>query len=115
MRCRSFPETTSGGAPARRAWRAFIMAFVVVLRTIGVPYPVPDVVLSTGLRPADACAPVDTDVAGLVWDALLSVEGGLPDDILLSIPEGIMLNRDGIGAVRHIGARVMTILYRSSI
>ena len=108
MRCRSFPETTSGGAPARRAWRAFIMAFVVVLRTIGVPYPVPDVVLATGLRPADAYAPVDADVAGLVWDALLSVEGGLPDDILLSIPEGIMLNRDGIGAVRHIGARVMT-------
>ena len=112
MRCRSFPETTSGGSPARRAWHAFITAFVVVLRTIGVPYPVPacvpDVVLSAGLRPADARAPVDADVAGLVWDALLSVEGGLPDDILLSIPKGIMLNRDGIGAVRHIGSRVMT-------
>ena len=108
MRCRSFPECSSGGAPARRAWRAFIMAFVVVLRTIGVPFPVPDVVLTAGLSPANARAPVDADVAGLVWDALLSVEGGLPDDILLSIPESTMLARDGIMAVAHIGARVMT-------
>jgi hypothetical protein len=36
------------------------------------------------------------------------VEGGLPDDVLLSIPEGIMLTRDGVAAVEHIGARVMT-------
>ena len=108
MRCRSFPECSSGGAPARRAWRAFIMAFVVVLRTIGVPFPVPDVVLTAGLSPNNARAPVDADVAGLVWDALLSVEGGLPDDILLSIPESTMLARDGIMAVAHIGARVMT-------
>ena len=51
---------------------------------------------------------MDADASGLVWDALLSVEGGLPDDILLSIPEGIMLARDGVAAVAHIGARVMT-------
>ena len=85
MRCRSFPDSTSGGAPARRAWRAFILAFVVVLRTIGVPSPVPDVVLFAGLYPTNAHMSVDADVSGLVWDALLSVEGGLPDDILLSI------------------------------
>ena len=108
MRCRSFPDCASGGVPARRAWRAFIMAFVVVLRTTGVPFPVPDVVLSAGLAPSNAHVPVDADVAGLVWDALLSVEGGLPDDILLSIPESIMVSRDGIAAVAHIGARVMT-------
>ena len=84
------------------------MAFVVMLRTIGVPFPVPGVVLNAGLSPSNAHAPVDADVAGLVWGALLSVEGGLPDDILLSIPESIMLARDGVAAVSHIGARVMT-------
>ena len=108
MRCRSFPDSTSGGAPARRAWGAFILAFVVVLRTIGVPSPVPDVVLSVSLCSTNAHMFVDADVSGLVWDALLSVEGGLPDDILLSIPEGIMMARDGVAAISHIGARVMT-------
>ena len=108
VRCRSFPVTTSGSAPVRRAWRAFMLAFVVVLRTIGVPSPVPDVVLGAGLHPSNAYASVDADVSSLVWDALLSVEGGLPDDVLLSIPEGIMLTRDGVAAVAHIGARVMT-------
>ena len=68
----------------------------------------PDIVLGAGLHPSNAYASVDADVSGLVWDALLSVEGGLPDDVLLSIPEGIMLARDGVAAVAHIGARVMT-------
>ena len=78
-----------------------MLAFVVILRTIGVPSPVPDVVLGAGLHPSNAYASVDADVSGLVWDALLSVEGGLPDDVLLSIPEGIMLTRDGVAAVTH--------------
>jgi hypothetical protein len=108
VRCRSFPVATSGSAPTRRAWRAFMLAFVVTLRTIGVPSPVPDVTLGAGLHPSNAYASVDADVSGLVWDALLSVEGGLPDDVLLSIPEGIMLARDGVAAVAHIGAGVMT-------
>ena len=101
--------TTSGSVPARRAWRAFMLASVVVLRTIGVPSPVPDVVLGAGLHTSNAYASVDADVSGLVWDALLSVEGGLPDDVLLSMPEGtcIMLARDGVAAVAHIGARVV--------
>ena len=87
-----------------------MLAFGVVLRTIGVPSPVPDVVLGAGLHPSNAYASVDADVSGLVWDALLSVEGGLPDDVLLSIPEGILLTRefDGVAAVAHIGASVMT-------
>ena len=34
VRCQSFPEATSGSYPARRAWRAFMLEFVVVLRTI---------------------------------------------------------------------------------
>ena len=108
VRCRSFPEATSGSAPARSAWRAFMLAFVVVLRTIGLPSPVPDIVLGAGLHPSNAYASVDADVSGLVWDALLSVEDGLPDDVLLSIPEGIMLARDGVAVVAHIGARRMT-------
>ena len=70
--------------------------------------PVPDVVLGAGLHPSNAYVSVDADVSGLVCDALLSVEGGLPDDVLLSIPEGIMLTRDGVAAVAHIGARVVT-------
>ena len=36
------------------------------------------------------------------------MEGGLPDDILLSIPESVLLERDGEAAIRHIGARVLT-------
>ena len=108
-RCRPFPESTSSGVPTARAWRAFVMTFVVVLRVIGVPIPVPDVILAAGLRPGDpATMVVPPEVSGMVWDALLSVEGGLPDDILLSIPESVMLDRDGEAAVRHIGARVMT-------
>jgi hypothetical protein len=51
---------------------------------------------------------ITSDVSGMVWDALLSVEGGLPDDILLSIPESVLLERDGEAAIRHIGARVLT-------
>ena len=94
--------------PSRRAWRAFLLTFVVVLRTIGVSSPVPDVSLQAGLFPSNAHAPIDVDSSALVWDALLSVEGRLPDDVLLSIPEGVMLARDGIAAVMHIDARVMT-------
>ena len=66
VRCRSFREATSGSAPARRAWRAFMLACVVVLRTIGLPPPVPDIALGVGLRPSNAHASVDADVSGLV-------------------------------------------------
>ena len=103
VRCRSFLVTTSGSAPARRAWRAFMLAFGVVLRTIGVPSPVPILCSVPVFTPRmHNYASVDADVSGLVWDALLSVEGGLPDDVLLSIPEGIMLTRDGVAAVARI-------------
>ena len=72
------------------------------------PLPVPDVILDVALTPLRAYVPVDPDASGMVWDALLSVEGGLPDDVLLGIPEDVMFARDGVEAVRHIGARVMT-------
>ena len=71
-----------------------MLTFGVVLCTIGVPSPVPDIVLGAGLHPSNSYASVDADASGLVWGALLSVEGGLPDDVLLNIPEGIMLTRD---------------------
>ena len=108
-RCRPFPESTASGVPTARAWRAFVLTFVVVLRVIGVPMPVPDAICVAGLRPGDpAMMEITSDVSGMVWDALLSVEGGLPDDILLSIPESVLLDRDGEAAIRHIGARVLT-------
>ena len=44
----------------------------------------------------------------MAWDALLCVEGGLPDDVLLGIPESVVLARDGYAAVRHMGSRIMT-------
>ena len=66
MRCRAFPDVVSGGTPARRPWKAFIMAFTVVLRAIGVPLPVPDVVLDVALTPMRAYEPVDPDASGMV-------------------------------------------------
>ena len=103
-RCRPFPAQLTS-----RAWRAFLMTFVVVLRTIGLPTPVPDAVFIAGSRPSEAVDTLlDADMRGLVWDTLLSVEGGLPDDILLGIPESVLLSRDGVAAVRHIGSVVMT-------
>ena len=69
--------------------------------------PVPDIVLGVGLHPSNAYASMDADDSGLVWGALLSVEGGLPDAVLLSTPESIMLARDGVATVAHISARVM--------
>jgi hypothetical protein len=67
-----------------------------------------DAVLRAGLRPSDPFPPVDAALSNVVWDTLLSVEGGLPDDVLLGIPEGVILARDGVAAIRHIGAMVMT-------
>ena len=85
-----------------------MLTFVMVLRTIGLSGPIPDAVLAAGMRPSAAHTPMDAVLSGLVWDTLLSVEGGLPDDILLGFPEAIVSGRDGEAAVRHIGLRLMT-------
>jgi hypothetical protein len=102
-KCRAFPSVLS-----RRTWRAFMLTFVMVLRSIGLSGPIPDDVLAAGLRPSAVYTPMDAVLSGLVWDTLLSVEGGLPDDILLGFPEVIVSGRDGEAAVRHIEMRLMT-------
>ena len=66
-RCRPFPAQLTS-----RTWRASMMAFVVVLRTIGLPSPVPDAVFAAGVRPGDGSAPLDAVLFGMVWDTLLS-------------------------------------------
>ena len=102
-KCRAFPSVLS-----RRTWRAFMLTFVMVLRSIGLSDPIPDAVLAAGLRPEATHTPMDAVSSGLVWDTLLSVEGGLPDDILLGFPEVVVSGRDGEAAVRYIGLRLMT-------
>ena len=64
-----------------------------MLRTIGVPVPVPDMILGAGLRPNEPSTSMDPVQSSVVWDALLCVEGGLPDDVLLGIPETVVLAR----------------------
>ena len=101
-KCRAFPTVLT-----TRTWRAFLLTFVMVLRSIGLSDPVPDAVLAAGLRPSAPHSPMDAVLSGSVWDILLSVEGGLPDDILLGFTEVIVCSRDGEAAVRHIGNRMM--------
>ena len=55
-RCRPFPERLTS-----RAWRALLLTFTVVLRTLGVALAA-DAVLRAGLRPSDPFPPVDAVV-----------------------------------------------------
>ena len=103
VRCRPFPEVLTA-----RSWKAFVLAFVVVLQMMGYPIPVPDAVLAAALRPSEPSIALGAESSEQIWNALLSVEGGLPDDILLGIPSDVIAAKDGEAAVRHIGRVVMT-------
>ena len=85
-----------------------MLAFVVVLQMMGYPIPVPDAVLAAALRPSEPFIALGAESSEQIWNALLSVEGGLPDDILLGIPSVVIAAKDGEAAVRHIGRVVMT-------
>lgn len=91
VRCRKFPELQSSRLPTARAWRAFLLTFVTVLRAIGLPSPVPDEILRCGTEPTGTAVPVDPDSDQRVWDALLSIDDGVPDDLLLSLPPDIVV------------------------
>ena len=106
-----FAETGRNGAIDLRAWKVFVFAFVAFLRTMDLTPTLVDLAFTVAMDPCVVLPvgynPSDPENAQ-IFDAVLLLNGGVPPDILLSVPPSILENRRGVELLQYLSSRVLS-------
>ena len=106
-----FAETGRNGSIDLRSWKAFIFAFVALLRSMDLTPELVDLAYNVALHPAldlpDGYNVQDPQNA-VLFDVVLLLDGGVPPDMLLSVPPEILERRQGIELLQFFSSRILS-------
>ena len=106
-----FAETGRNGVIDLRSWKVFIFAFVALLRAMDMTPTLVNLAYDIALHPAldlpDGYDVTDPENA-VLFDAVLLLDGGVPPDMLLSVPPEILEHRQGIELLQFFSSRILS-------